>query len=450
MKIRDRVFIFGLFLFTAELFATPEFAREYSVDCATCHTMIPLLNDTGKSFLRNGFRFSSEDRPTLKKIISPNKGESRPIPFSVMFGGNYDTNSEDFQTKLKLYTGGTITKNLSFFGVTQDNFNSNNNNDNHDLFSQKSSRFYGKVNINGEKHSLRVGLISPLREFGNIFKISSDSGLQGHMQPTQQNSTSNRGGGGNRGYGNSSYQKYGNQTSNSNFQGGQGDRGLYSNNSNNTTHNTHQGGGAGGGNRHYQTALQHASVGMVKGVEYSYLFDNKLLALVSYGEIVNKSNQGQNSRGHGQGQNQNSLVGREDSDDYQFVGGLEYIGDSRYSIGVIYNRYEKMGQDNFSLLIPIEKSFDNAQLISTLVYRDETAMEDSYYGIENSLIYSITATDYIRGIIDYGVFDDKDSYGLSLTYSKAFKYLLFHITGARRDSGDSGENLVLGSVSLLF
>ncbi len=58
--------------------------------------------------------------------------------------------------------------------------------------------------------------------------------------------------------------------------------------------------------------------------------------------------------------------------------------------------------------------------------------------------------DYIRGIVDYGIEDDEDSYGLSLTYSKEFKYMIFHITGARKDSGDSGENIFSSSISVLF
>jgi len=441
---KGKLLIFSLILYTTQSFATPEFAREYSVDCVTCHSMIPTLNETGKSFLRNGFRFTSDDKPTLKKIINPDKDELRPIPFSVMLNANYDTNSEDFQTKVKLYTGGTITKNLSFFGLTKDNFNSNNNNDNQELFSQKSSRFYGQLNFDGEKHVIRVGLISPLTEFGNIQKAFADSGLKGHNTTNQSDNQNSSGSQGS----NSHRQKYGQnggtQGQNSHSSGNQQNQGGSS---------SHQGqgggqqqGGMGGhsnGNTHYQTPIQNSAIGNMKGVEYSYLFNNKLMALISYGESIDKGNQGANSKGNNQQQNL-------DDDNYQLIGGLQYKTDNGYSVGIIYNRYEKMGQDNFSILLPIEKSFDKAQLISTLVYRDETAQEDSYYGIENSLIYSITANDYIRGIIDYGLQDDEDSYGLSLTYSRAFKYMLIHLTGARKDSGKSDENLFLGSISLLF
>jgi len=421
---KSKLLIFGIILYTTQSFATPQFAREYNVDCTTCHSMIPTLNETGKSFLRNGFRFTSDDKPTLKKIINPDKDESRPIPFSVMLNANYDTNSEDFQTKVKLYTGGTVTKNLSFFGLTKDNFNSNNNNDNQELFSQKSSRFYGQLNFDGDKHVIRVGLISPLTEFGNIQKAFADSGLKGHNTTNQSNNQNSSGSQGS----NSHRQKYGQNTQ-------QGQRQNNMDGMNGHGHSK--------GNTHYQTPIQNASIGNMKGLEYSYLFNNKLMALISYGESIDKGNQGANSKRNSQYQNS-------DDDNYQFTGGFQYKTDNGYSISIIYNKYEKMGQDNFSILLPIEKSFDKAQLISTLVYKDETIQEDSYYGIENSLIYSITANDYIRGIIDYGLQDDEDSYGLSLTYSKAFKYMLIHLTGARKDSGKNDENLFLGSISLLF
>ena len=406
----NRFLLFGMILYSTYAYATPNFAREYSADCMTCHTMIPTLNETGKSFLRNGFRFSKEDIPTLKKIIAPNKDESRPIPLAVMLSGSYDTKKDDFSSKAKLYTGGTITQNLSFFGITKENFNSGKN-DNQELFSEESSKLYAQLNLNESKHVIRAGLISPLTQFGNIQKASADSGLKGHNSSDENQ---NKGQGKNN---NHSAQKYGQQG------GGQ--------NRDNQGNNQQK---KGQGNNHYKTPLQSASIGNIKGVEYSYLANDKLMALVSYGESVDKSNG----------------KGEEDSDNYQFMGGLQYKTDSGYYFSLIYNQYEKRGVDNFSVLLPIEKSFDKFQLVSTLVYRDETEQEDSYYGVENSLIYPLSSSDYLRGIVDIGTEDSEDSYGLSLTYSKAYKYMLFHLTGARKDTDDDSENLVLGSVSLLF
>jgi len=422
MKL-NRFILFGVVLYTNYAYATPNFAREYSADCTTCHTMIPTLNETGKSFLRNGFRFSKEDTPTLKKIINPNKDESRPIPLAVMLSANYDTQRDDFQTKVKLYTGGTITQNLSFFGMTKENFNSGNS-DNQELFSEESSKLYAQLNFNESHHVIRAGLISPLTQFGNIEKVSADAGLKGHNSSRDKEGRNK----------NHSMQKYG-QGNQGNGQGGNGGQGGRGNQQ------------KGQNGNHYKTPLQNASIGTIKGMEYSYLANNRLMALLSYGESIDKSNQG-NSHGNSS-QNQQTII-EDDSDDYQFMGGVQYKTDSGYYLSLIYNQYEKRGQENFSMLLPIEKSFDKFQLVSTLIYRDETDQEKEYYGMENALIYSLSSSDYLRGIVDIGTENSEDSYGLSLTYSKAYKYLLFHLTGATKSTEDEDEELVLGSVSLLF
>ncbi len=404
----------SLLLSATQLHATPNFAREYGVSCSTCHTMVPTLNETGESFLRNGFRFSSEDTPTLQKIINPKKEESRPIPLAVMLNANYDTNQEELNTKVKLYGGGTLTQNLSFFGMSKETFNDEN--DNQSIFTQTSSRLYAQLNFEGSKHLIRAGLISPLTQFGNIQKASSDAGLKGHNQSDNNGEDQGK---------NSLEQKYGNSAN-------QGNTG--------TSHQGEQ-----GGNSHYQTPLQNASVGNIKGAEYSYLANEKLMLLLSYGLSVDKSNR---SSDHGHNQSSTTIS---DEDDYQMMGGIRYKTDNGYRIGLIYNQYEKEGQENFSAIVPLEKRFDNLHLVSTLIYRDENSQEKEYYGWENSLIYTLSESDYLRGVVDVGQENsDEDSYGLSLGYSKAYKSALFHLTGARRDTQEESENLFLGSVSLLF
>jgi len=423
----------GLILYSTTIYATPNFAREYGVSCSTCHTMIPTLNETGEGFLRNGFRFSSGDKPTLKKIIDPAKEESRPIPLAVMLNANYDSEREDVQSKVKLYGGGTLTENLSFFGMTKETFNDGKSDQ--EIFTQQSSRLYAQLNLKGNQHLLRAGIISPLTQFGNIQKSTADAGLKGH----NSNSGESQREGGERG---STHQKYGNSQEGNN-QGNQG-------NSNQGNQGQQGGGNQGGqgGNTHYQTPLQNASVGNIKGAEYSYLAKDRLMVLLSYGEPVDKSN-----RNSSQG-NQSLNDPSNGEDDYQLMGGVRYLADNGYRVGLIYNQYEKMGQENFSALLPLEKRFDNLHWVSTLVYRDENSQESQYYGWENSLIYALTERDYLRGVVDVGTEDredgEDDSYGLSLTYSRSFDYALIHLTGARRSSPEEDENLFLGSLSLLF
>ncbi len=76
-----------------------------------------------------------------------------------------------------------------------------------------------------------------------------------------------------------------------------------------------------------------------------------MLALISYGEKIDRGR------------------GVDGDDNYQFTTGLQYRVDGGYSLGVIYNRYDSLGQDNFSILLPIEKSFEKAQLVSTSYMR---------------------------------------------------------------------------------
>ena len=40
--------------------AMPMFARKYNVDCLTCHTAIPALNETGYKFRAAGYRMPEE------------------------------------------------------------------------------------------------------------------------------------------------------------------------------------------------------------------------------------------------------------------------------------------------------------------------------------------------------------------------------------------------------
>jgi hypothetical protein len=45
--------------------ATPIFAEQYKMKCNACHSLTPTLNKTGLQFLRNGFRFSRDDKSWL-------------------------------------------------------------------------------------------------------------------------------------------------------------------------------------------------------------------------------------------------------------------------------------------------------------------------------------------------------------------------------------------------
>lgn len=57
MAVRVLAVLVPVLLASASLKATPQFARQYQLDCSYCHVAPPRLNDRGLAFLVNGYRF---------------------------------------------------------------------------------------------------------------------------------------------------------------------------------------------------------------------------------------------------------------------------------------------------------------------------------------------------------------------------------------------------------
>jgi hypothetical protein len=63
MLVRSAIFISCIAIFPpAPLEATPQFARIYRIDCASCHSVPPRLNERGLRFLAAGYRFDAGER----------------------------------------------------------------------------------------------------------------------------------------------------------------------------------------------------------------------------------------------------------------------------------------------------------------------------------------------------------------------------------------------------
>ena len=344
-------------LYSTSLFATPQFAREQQVNCSACHTNIPMLNKTGQSFLRNGFRFSSEDKTSLKKFLYLDKNDSRHIPIAIMLRENYSTNNYISSQKVKLYAGGSITKNLSFFALTKKSFNTSKGKNVPNFFEEKTSRAYFQLNSQENKHVLRVGLISPFTQFGNIQKAFSDSEIKG--------------------------------------------------------------------GKYYKTPKKKASFSNIKGAEYSYLLRNKWLFLFSYGKTI---------------------MNRE-----QFISGVKYSTDTDLNIGIMFNKLKDNKQYDYSLLFPIEKIYNDFILNTVFVYKNSKNI-NSYYGMENSLVYTINDSSNIRAILNL----DKDSknnksYSYALSYTKLFKSRwMLRIAAIKIDSITKDNDYINTSFSLYF
>jgi hypothetical protein len=92
---------------TPSLMAIPAFARKYHTACATCHNNWPELNDFGRAFKINGFKFPKDDDQfvkdpplmlgaTAQKESFPNSiypGELPILPIAFRYSGYFSYNS---------------------------------------------------------------------------------------------------------------------------------------------------------------------------------------------------------------------------------------------------------------------------------------------------------------------------------------------------------------------
>lgn len=113
-------------------YAIPAFARKYNVNCTTCHTAPPILNQYGQRFLENGYQLpGTEDGGiTGKKKLGDLSLDDVTNYLALRLVGNVVQNwsvkrpnaAEGIQSKNEftfpdnfvLFAGGTVTKNVGF------------------------------------------------------------------------------------------------------------------------------------------------------------------------------------------------------------------------------------------------------------------------------------------------------------------------------------------------
>jgi hypothetical protein len=94
--------------------ATPAFARQYKMECRSCHTQFPQLNETGRRFRLNNYRFADQ------KGRAPLAWE-RGIPVSFQarahlgWTENGDSEYEDRLDDFQLLASGLFTRRDSFY-----------------------------------------------------------------------------------------------------------------------------------------------------------------------------------------------------------------------------------------------------------------------------------------------------------------------------------------------
>jgi hypothetical protein len=362
-------FIFFVALLTLNLEADPVLARQYDMACSACHSQVPALNDMGLSFVRNGLRTSKYDTTALKSFIDSNSTK-RFFPIGAMAGVSDNSKSDSINTLAKLYLTGSLTDSLSLWASSKEQFNSDK--EDQKLFESGNSQLYFQYNILEVKHAIRVGLLSPLTQLGNVKRSMGHSGLHG---------------------------------------------------------------GEGHG-MNYFSPLDRANVNKIKGAEYSYLFDNNVLLLASYGEQV----QGHHGKGH--------AYSREDDND-AFLAGVTYRTESSYKVGLIYNHTEVQGDTFYSLILPIEKEFTSFIWNSSLVYANNS--NDDYIGLENALTFPMGDMEHIKAIVNVDEDEfDNNNFGYSLGYTKIYNVFFFSAVASRVNTDAYSSSKFMGSVQLIF
>ena len=68
--------------------AIPAFARKYHTSCSTCHSNWPQLNDFGRAFKINGFKFPKDDEDFLKEppLMLGAQAQKEAFPYSIYPG----------------------------------------------------------------------------------------------------------------------------------------------------------------------------------------------------------------------------------------------------------------------------------------------------------------------------------------------------------------------------
>ena len=124
---------------------------------------------------------------------------------------------------------------------------------------------------------------------------------------------------------------------------------------------------------------------------------------------------------------------------------------SGYRLGMIYNRFEESGEDAYSLLLPLEKTFEKFSLNSTIVYKDSDA-KGEYYGWENAAIIPLGKMTYIKAIANVANDENDDNeQGYHLGYYKMFnKHVMAGISGIHVDTEHQTTDSISASVHLVL
>ncbi len=379
--------------------ATPIFAEQYKMKCNACHSLTPTLNKTGLKFLRNGFRFSQGEQTLLSQFLDANSSAERPIPIHGLAGINIDTKSRNEMEKINIYMGGSMTDTISLYTVSRSTYNLKVN---HNLFGETNTRGFMQWNPDGNKHVLKLGWMDPLTMFSNTDRTLMDNALMGSGLMKKAPKSVKK-------------PSWAKQKPAPTAPGADA-----------TPMQKKQYEMAVMPKEPYKLPVPYTGVGLVKGLEYSYLYNDQALFLVNYGIPSSPSF-------------------ADDSEDSELTTGIEFKDLGGYSIGLIYAHQELGNITSDSYILPIEKHIFDGQLIfqQSFVYKDSDQYNDPYYGSQTTVTYSLDEDSQVRAIVSLDRDEaEEDGTGISVTYSKSWNdRFLLHITGARHNGSVFDESI---------
>jgi len=195
------------------------------------------------------------------------------------------------------------------------------------------------------------------------------------------------------------------------------------------------------GNNYY-SPLQNTNIKKIKGAEYSYLLDNNKLFLVSYGEGTNSASEHDFSSKH-------SSNPVEDINAKVFLSAITHKTESNYKIGLIYNHIDQKEDNQYSLIVPIEKEYPYFIWNSSLAYMNDS--QETYFGLENAFTIPLREMEHLKIILNA----DKDlnnnsNFGYSIGYTNIYNMFFFSITAGRVNTETFSEDKIGGSINIIF
>jgi hypothetical protein len=372
--------------------------------------MLPTLNEQGLKFLRDGFRFLKDETTTLEGFIHADSQKMRTdyLPIRALVGFNINTKTRKEVDKLNLYSGGTLTDTVSFYAITRSTYNAKHN---HSLFGESASRAFLQYNPMGNEHVLKLGWMDPLMGISNLSnRTLMDSGLikAGLMKKAPKSVIK------------PSWAKRPPQPAKPGPDASFQELKKYQM--------------AIMPKQVYKPSVPYAGFGLVKGIEYSYLYNEKALFLVNYGIPTAES--------------------FADEEDTQLTAAVELQDMQGYNIALVYLHKELSNIDIDSFIVPVEKYFMDEQLLfrTNFVYKDSSQYDNAYYGSQTSFTYGIDEDTHVRVIYDLNKDEAQETnQGLSFTYSKLWNdRVVMHLTGARHKGAVFNESVAKFSLYLFI